>query len=471
MAADSDTGDTGFSGADDEPDRRRSSGGIARSTFARGFKLASLPLGQVGRATLGLGRRLGGAPAETVSSQMSERAAEQLFRVLGELKGGAMKFGQALSLFEAVLPEDVAAPYRAQLKRLQDSAPPMPMSRVQAVLSQELGPNWRDLFGEFDHFPAAAASIGQVHRATWAADGQPVAVKVQYPGADEALRSDLRQIGRLAGLVSPLTGGIDVKPLVAELTERISEELDYEVEAAHQAQAADAFAGHPEFVVPRVLTNTSTVLVSEWIDGEPFGTVGDRPAEERNALALRYVRFLFAGPSIAGLLHADPHPGNFKVLPDGRLGVIDWGLVSRLPDGLPPQMGRILRIGADGDADRVRDGLRAEGFLADEVDPSDLLDYLNPFIEPAAVEEFEFTREWMRREYRRVSDSATSGGVGMKLNLPPSYLLIHRVWLGGVAVLSQLNARSRFRDVLEEFLPGYAPEEPADSSGVVPEES
>ena len=433
-------------------------GGIARSALARGMKLASLPLGQVGRATVGLGRRLGGAPAETVSSQMSERAAEQLFRVLGDLKGGAMKFGQALSLFEAVLPEDVAAPYRNQLKRLQDSAPPMPMSRVQAVLTREFGTDWRSLFDEFDPLPAAAASIGQVHRAVWAADGQPVAVKVQYPGADEALRSDLRQIGRLASVVSPLTGGIDVKPLVAELTERISEELDYTVEAAHQARAAEGFADHPEFLVPRVRAHTSKVLVSEWVDGDPFNSVAQLPDDQRNAWALRYVRFLFAGPSTAGLLHADPHPGNFKVLPDGRLGIIDWGLVSRLPDGLPPAMGRILRIGADGDAEAVRDGLRAEGFLADEVDPADLLDYLNPFIEPAAVEEFEFTRDWMRREYRRVSDSAASGGVGMKLNLPPSYLLIHRVWLGGVAVLSQLNARSRFRDVLEEFLPGYAPE-------------
>lgn len=455
MAADPE--DTGQP-AGPEPSRQ-SGGHIARSALARGMKLASLPLGQMGRATVGWGRRLGGAPAQSVSTQMSERAAEQLFRVLGELKGGAMKFGQALSLFEAVLPEDVAAPYRNQLKRLQDSAPPMPMSRVQAVLASQFGPDWRSLFGEFDPLPAAAASIGQVHRATWAEDGQEVAVKVQYPGADEALRSDLKQIGRLAAVVSPLTGGIDVKPLVAELTERISEEVDYEVEAAHQARAAERFADHPEFLVPRVLAHTSKVLVSEWVGGEAFGTVADLPEDERNAWALRYVRFLFAGPSIAGLLHADPHPGNFKVLPDGRLGIIDWGLVSRLPDGLPPEMGRILRIGAYGDAVRVRDGLVAEGFLNVEIDPADLLDYLNPFIEPAAVEEFEFTRDWMRREYRRVSDSAASGGVGMKLNLPPSYLLIHRVWLGGVAVLSQLNARSRFRAVLEEFLPGYAPED------------
>ena len=175
---------------------------LARSAFRRGAKLASLPLGVAGRATLGLGRRLGGAPADEVSEQLQQRAAEQLFRVLGELKGGAMKFGQALSLFESVLPEDVAAPYRVHLARLQDAAPPMPTSRVHAVMAREFGSGWRRSFTHFDPLPAAAASIGQVHQATWA-DGRTVAVKVQYPGADEALRSDLRQIGRLSKVFAP----------------------------------------------------------------------------------------------------------------------------------------------------------------------------------------------------------------------------------------------------------------------------
>ena len=170
---------------------------LARSAFRRGAKLASLPPRLCWPRNPRAGRRLGGAPAEEVSEQLQQRAAEQLFRVLGELKGGAMKFGQALSLFESVLPEDVAAPYRAHLARLQDAAPPMPTSRVHAVLAREFGPRWRQSFADFDPLPAAAASIGQVHQATWA-DGRTVAVKVQYPGADEALRSDLRQIGRLS---------------------------------------------------------------------------------------------------------------------------------------------------------------------------------------------------------------------------------------------------------------------------------
>src|SRR3954447_26848746 len=176
---------------------------LARSAFRRGAPLASLPLGFAGRATVGLGRRLGGASAEQVNEQMRERAAEQLFRVLGELKGGAMKVGQALSLFESFLPDEVAAPYREKLSMLRDSAPPMPTSRVHAVLARELGPDWRKHFSRFEARPAAAASIGQVHRAVWS-DGREVAVKVQYPGADEALRSDLKQLSRMASIAGPL---------------------------------------------------------------------------------------------------------------------------------------------------------------------------------------------------------------------------------------------------------------------------
>ena len=428
---------------------------LARSAFRRGARLASLPLGFAGRATLGLGKRLGGTPAEQVSEQMQQRAAEQLFRVLGELKGGAMKFGQALSLFESVLPEDIAAPYRAHLSRLQDAAPPMPTSRVHAVLSREFGAGWRDLFADFDPMPAAAASIGQVHRATWA-DGRNVAVKVQYPGADEALRSDLKQIARMSKVMAPLAAGMDVGALVAELTARVSEELDYTLEAAAQQQAATAFAGNDEFFVPAVLAQTARAMVSEWVDGVPLSTAVNLPDDQRNAMALKYVRFLFAGPSMAGLLHADPHPGNFKIMPDGRLGVVDFGLVARLPDGLPAAMGRILRIAQNGNAHHVAEQLHAEGFVASDIDAEDLLDYLAPFVEPAAVPEFQFNREWMREQFLRVKDPNTSGGVAMKLNLPPNYLLIHRVWTGGVAVLSQLNARAAFGGVLEEFLPGYA---------------
>jgi predicted unusual protein kinase regulating ubiquinone biosynthesis (AarF/ABC1/UbiB family) len=170
---------------------------IPRRAVTRSAKLAGLPLGVAGRATIGLGKRLGGRPAELVAAELQARTAEQLFQVLGQLKGGAMKLGQALSVFEAALPEDVAAPYRAALTKLQEAAPPLPATTVHAVLAKELGADWRTQFSSFDDTPAAAASIGQVHQAG-VGDGREVAVKIQYPGAGPALLGDLKQLGRLA---------------------------------------------------------------------------------------------------------------------------------------------------------------------------------------------------------------------------------------------------------------------------------
>jgi predicted unusual protein kinase regulating ubiquinone biosynthesis (AarF/ABC1/UbiB family) len=223
---------------------------LPRKAVARTARLAALPLGFAGRTAVGMGRRIGGAPAEAVVSDVQRRTAEQLFRTLGDLKGGAMKVGQALSILESALPEDVAAPYRQQLTRLQDSAPPMSAPTVHHVLATELGVSWRKSLVEFDDDPAAAASIGQVHKGRWS-DGRLVAVKVQYPGAGDALRADLRQIGRLARTFGALVPGIDIKPLVAELQDRVAEELDYELEAEAQQGFADAFRDDPDFLVPR----------------------------------------------------------------------------------------------------------------------------------------------------------------------------------------------------------------------------
>src|SRR6476646_5789443 len=170
---------------------------LPRKAVARTVRLAALPLGYAGRNALGVGKRLGGKNADVVMSDIQQRTAEQLFRTLGELKGGAMKFGQAHSLLEAALPDEVAGPYRDQLTRLQDSAPPMPTQTVRDILARDLGPDWREQLVWLDGGPAGAASVGQVHKGRWH-DGREVAVKVQYPGAGEALRSDLRQLARLA---------------------------------------------------------------------------------------------------------------------------------------------------------------------------------------------------------------------------------------------------------------------------------
>lgn len=435
--------------------RDKREGTPTRGGWARSARLASLPLGLAGRATAGLGRRLTGRSSAEIHEDVQRQTAEQVFRVLGDLKGGAMKVGQALSLVEAAVPEEQAAPFREHLRKLQQAAPPMATARVHAILTQELGADWRDLFSDFRPRPAAAASIGQVHRGVWAATGEPIAIKVQYPGADEALSSDLRQLNRLSTLLAPLAGGMDVKPLIAELTERMSEEVDYTLEAAAQQQAADGFADSPEFFVPSVVAHTRRVLISQWVDGTPLIDVEEWPDDERNAIGLRYARFLFAAPDQVGILHADPHPGNFRVLNDGRLGVLDFGGVQHFPAGLPVEMGQLLRLCAQGDADVMAQGLADLGFIAADIEPGELLDFLAPFVEPASQPEFHFTREWMQQQSLRVHHASAPGGIAAKLNLPPEFLMINRVYLGAVSVLSQLDVRAPFVQVMDEFLPGW----------------
>jgi predicted unusual protein kinase regulating ubiquinone biosynthesis (AarF/ABC1/UbiB family) len=437
---------------------------LPRRAVTRTAKLATLPIGFAGRTALGFGKRIGGRPAEIVAGEIQQRTAEQMFRVLGELKGGAMKFGQALSIFEAALPPEIAGPYRATLTRLQESAPPLPARTVHQVLVREFGDDWRDNFAGFDDMPTAAASIGQVHRAVWS-DGREVAVKIQYPGAGKALLSDFTQLSRAAWLFGVLMPGLDVKPLIAELKERIAEELDYNLEAEAQQAFAVAYADDPDIYVPPVVTNSDHVLVTEWMDGTPLSRViSDGSQDERNRAGILLTRFLFSGPARAQLLHADPHPGNFRLMADGKLGVLDFGAVDRLPDGFPAFIGRLLRImHDDGDIETIEQELRAQGFLRAgiDVDLDALQAFLAPLAEPSKVDSFKFTREWLRTEAGRVTDLRPSN-ISRRFNIPPSYVLIHRVSTAGIGVLCQLECEGEFRAEVIRWMPGYA-DEPAPS--------
>ena len=433
---------------------------IPQRGAARTARLASLPLGIAGRATLGLGKRITGKSAVDVAAETQRRTAEQLFSVLGQLKGGAMKFGQAMSIFEAALPEEVAGPYREALTKLQEGAPPMKAETVDRVMTEQFGRRWRTRFTEFDDEPAAAASIGQVHHAVWA-DGREVAVKLQYPGAGPALMADFNQLSRFSRLFALMSPGMDVKPLLAELKARIAEELDYALEADSQRGFQTAFDSDPNILVPRMVASAPKVLVSEWIEGIPVARIiMSGTKEQRDRVGYLLALLHFSAPERARMLHADPHPGNFRLMPDGRLGVVDFGAVARLPDGGPEPIGRLTRMALDGDIESVVAAMYAEGFIRPGIiidHPEAVLEYLRPILEPLAHETFTFTRDWMRQEAARIGDPRSEAArVGRLLNLPPTYLLIHRVTLGSIGVLCQLGATAPYRSIAERWQPGFA---------------
>ncbi len=432
--------------------------------------MAALPLGYAGRQALGVGRRLGGTPADVVMSEVQTRTAQQLFKTLGELKGGAMKFGQALSIFEGALPEEIAAPYREHLTKLQDSAPPMSRAVVHQQLVREFGAGWKRKIVEFDEDAAASASIGQVHHGRWV-DGTEIAIKLQYPGAEEAMISDLKQITRVARTFGGLLPGVDVRLLAEELRDRVAEELDYRLEAEAQTRFAEVYAGDEHYVVPRVMEHSRRAIVTEWVPGTASlaRVIAEGTQEERDHWGELYARFLFESPERTGLLHADPHPGNFRLVPGqggapDRLAVLDYGAVARLPGGqLPHTLGTLSRLSLGDDWDAVVDFLRQEGFIKPNirVRPEDLRSYLGPFTEPARTSSFRFSRDFLRAQLARVQDpTAPEVQVAFRLNLPAEYLLIHRTWTGAVGVLCQLEAEVPFRAILERSLPGFAPTRP-----------
>ncbi|GAA1847061.1 AarF/ABC1/UbiB kinase family protein [Pseudonocardia ailaonensis] len=432
---------------------------IPASPRTRTAALAALPVAFAGRAVAGRVRRLAGADAEEVSAETMARNAEQLFAVLGRLKGGAMKVGQALSVYEPMIPAEIAGPYREALTRLQAEGPTMPAREVHRVLADQLGRGWRSRFRAFDDEPTAAASVGQVHRAVWQ-DGREVAVKVQYPGAGEALAADLRTLERFAAILTLIVPALDAKALLRELRARMLDELDYRAEADRQRLFAREFAGS-SLVVPRVVASAPAVIVSEWLDGVPLGSLIGAGVDgaTRDRWATTIVEAMFSSPARLGMLHADPHPGNFLVLRDGRLAMIDFGAVAALPDGFPPALAGLFTHLARGDADAMMALLRAEGFAGADVRAEEVLRYVGALADPLRTERFHLHREWMREQGDRVVNlrSRAFRETGRRLSLPPEHLLVVRVLSGWLNILAQLDCTVGLRGIAREWVPGFAP--------------
>jgi predicted unusual protein kinase regulating ubiquinone biosynthesis (AarF/ABC1/UbiB family) len=434
---------------------------IKRGRAARNAKLASLPVGIAGRAALGFGKRLTGSSKDEVNAELMDKAAQQLFTVLGELKGGAMKVGQALSVMEAAIPEQYGKPYREALTKLQREAPPLPAEKVHRVLDAQLGTKWRERFASFDDTPVASASIGQVHKAVWS-DGREVAVKIQYPGADEALRADLKTMKRMISVLRQLSPGADVQGVVDELIERTEMELDYRLEADNQRAFAKAYEGHPHFVVPHIVASAPKVVIQEWIDGIPMShIIRDGSQEQRDLMGTRLFELTHDAPKRMGMMHGDAHPGNFMLMTGKRMGVIDFGAVAPLPDGLPIELGLTLRYAVSKDYENLLLTMERAGFIqkGEQVSTREIDDMLQQYVEPVEVEVFHYTRKWLQKMTAVNMDrSVAQIKTARQMDIPPKLAIPMRVIASIVAISCQLDAHVPVRAIAAELVPGFADE-------------
>ena len=432
---------------------------IKRGRAARNAKLASLPVGMAGRAAMGFGKRLTGKSKDEVNAELMDKAAQQLFTVLGELKGGAMKVGQALSVMEAAIPEQYGKPYREALTKLQREAPPMPAARVHRVLDAQLGTKWRDRFASFDDKSVASASIGQVHKAVWA-DGREVAVKIQYPGADEALRADLKTMQRMVGVLKQLSPGADVQGVVDELIERTEMELDYRLEADNQRAFAKAYEGDPHFVVPHIVASAPKVVIQEWIEGIPLShIIRDGTQEQRDLMATRLFEFSDDAPRRLEMVHGDAHPGNFMLLPGDKMGVIDFGAVAPMPGGWPVELGQILRYAVDKNYDKLLPTMQKAGFIqkGQQVSTREIDDMLKQYVEPLQVPVFHYQRSWLQKMTTLELDRAAGQiKAARQMDIPPKLAIPMRVIASIVAISCQLDAHVPTRRIAEEMVPGFS---------------
>ncbi|MFE3441598.1 ABC1 kinase family protein [Nocardia sp. NPDC059180] len=431
----------------------RPDGAPPMSRAARNARLAALPVAYAGRRAAGVGRRALGRSADEVNREIQLRTAQHIFEVLGELKGCATKLGQLLSIYQLALPEDIAGPYQIALTRLQDAAPIMLPPTVDAAMAASMGGGWRASFREFDDRRAAAASIGQVHRAVWH-DGRPVAVKIMYPGGRAAVEADLTQLRRISTLASVFLPGADVKAVTEAICDCVRDELDYGAEADNQRAFAAAFADDPDFHIPAVVQQRGDVLISEWLDGTPVSRIiASGSTSERDRIGMLMTRFVLSGWR-HDLLYGDPHPGNFRLLPDGRLGIVDFGACSPWPAEFRTLAYDFCDAFFTGGPPELEAAVRAHAFVAPghPLDADALVSALGECGEPLRHNTFQLTTRWLRKQVVRTTNPRLSNVV-RELAMPAPFTPFARAGLTLIGALSQLEAQGSYLDEVVAALP------------------
>ena len=448
-----------------------------------------MPTGRIARTArvggLVTGQGLRWAGMRTANRVRSpERAAEardertaatvrELVEQLSRMRGAAMKVGQLFSMIELDgLPEEQRAELESKLATLRDDVPPVPFSKLEKLMRKELGGPLSSVFSSFDERAFAAASIGQVHRAT-TLDGDEVVVKVQYPGIAEAVDSDLRNSTLLLPLVKRLAPGLDAKPLFAELRERIGEELDYELEAQHQRRVERLFRGHPFISVPKVRTDLSTtrVLVSEYVEGARFDDVRALDQAQRDRYGEIVFRFFFGLLYRHRLALGDPHPGNYLLRPDGRVAFLDYGLVRDLGAPRVDAERAIALAVREADPAALKAALVSGGYVpagerADGLDADFALTIMT-----GALRWYAVPGEHQRSPERRGRSARERGEVDEerraayreqagRFTLPAETILIRRMQALVAVVLGRLRATADWGAIAAEYLHGEPPATP-----------
>jgi predicted unusual protein kinase regulating ubiquinone biosynthesis (AarF/ABC1/UbiB family) len=434
----------------------------------------ALPAGRIGRlarvgrlsarlATSSAGaraRRLfaGRARSERHASQRRVRDAEAVTRAMGEMKGAFMKLGQMLSFVSDVVPPE----YRAALESLQAEAPPLGFGAVRDVVERELAAPIERAFARFDREPIASASIGQVHRARLPT-GEDVAVKVQYPGVAAAIGSDLANAALLYRAVALLYPALEPGPVVAELQERIGEELDYRREAINQSAFAELYDGHPFIHVPRVFRAHSTgqVLTSELVRGRRMVELDGADEAQRARVAEVIYRFVFGSLIRFAVFNGDPHPGNYLVGDGGEVTFLDYGCVKRFPDAMVATWLQLVRAHLEGRRGDFRDLAGQLGFLppGSSVETDVLYDYFRYFYEPFHEDRvFTFSPEYNSRSLAMVfRPEGKFAGLARQLNMPAHFVFVNRIQWGVYSILARLGATGNWHRIHREYLYGDPP--------------
>ena len=406
-----------------------------------------------------------GANALFAGGDADARNAKALKETLGKLKGPLMKVAQMFATVPDLLPPEFAA----QLTELQTNAPAMTGAFVRRRMAAELGPNWQARFGSFDLAPAAAASLGQVHRAT-TLDGRPLAVKLQYPDMQSAVESDLSQLRAMLSLGRQMFGAIDTSEIIVEISERLREELDYEREAKAMALYGAFLADRDDVAVPAPHADLSTgrLLTMDWLEGQGLAAFKGEDQATRNRIAKVLFEAWWTPLIKLGVIHGDPHLGNYSFTADfdkggaGRLNLLDFGCIRIFPPSFVGGVVKLFHAMTIGDRAGEAEAYRAWGFKGLTDDLMDVLNIWARFIYGPLLDDRVRTvadgvapGEYGRREAFQVKKALDEKG---PVTIPREFVFMDRAAIGLGSAFLHLGAEQTWRALFEASLEGFSEE-------------